>query len=183
VVDLLVLCTGNICRSPMAAGLLRHRLAARGVEADVSSAGLLLEQRPASDHGVDEMLRRSIDLRDHRSQVMTAELVAGADLVLGMAREHVREAVVLVREAWPRAFTLKELVRRGEAVGSRRAGEDLSGWLGRCHAGRTTRDLLGAAAHDDVADPIGGSAADYARTAAELEDLVARLVALAWPED
>jgi protein-tyrosine phosphatase len=180
-VDVLLLCTGNICRSPMAEGLLARRLDDAGVKAHVHSAGLLDDGRPASAHGVEQLRAHGVDLTGHRSRRMGAALVAEADLVLGMASEHVREAVVLTPSAWPRTFTLKELVRRGSATGPRRGGEELAEWLARAHVGRSTRALAGARPEDDVADPIGGTPADYARTAAELDDLLERLVTLAWP--
>ncbi|MBW3615513.1 MAG: low molecular weight protein arginine phosphatase [Actinobacteria bacterium] len=180
---MLFLCTGNICRSPMAEGMLRHRLAARGHGARVHSAGLLDAGRPASAHGVDVLGARGIDLGSHRSRTLTAELVRGADLVLGMARMHVREAVVLVPAAWPRAFTLKELVRRGEEIGPRSAGQPLEEWLSKAHAGRSRSDLMGDSDLDDIFDPIGSPRSRYEATAAEIEDLTDRLVALVLPEE
>lgn len=164
----------------MAEGLLRRRVADSGVT--VRSAGLLRDGRPASPHGVAALASRGIDIADHRSRHMTGELLRQADLVVGMAREHVREAVVLAPEVWPRAFTLKELVRRGEAVGPRAAGEPLDDWLSRVAGGRERRGLLGDDPADDVEDPIGRPADAYERTATELEDLVERLVALVWAE-
>jgi protein-tyrosine phosphatase len=167
----------------MAEGLLRDRLARRGVPAHVHSAGLLDDGEPASGHGVDVLRQRGIDLSGHRSRTLTPDLVTGADLLLGMARLHVREAVVLRPEVWPRAFTLKELVRRGEDIGPRAAGQPVGEWLLKAHAGRAHSDLLGEAGDDDIFDPIGSSRPVYERTAAELEDLTDRLVALLFGQD
>ena len=166
----------------MAEALLGHRLAARGYDANVHSAGLSLHDEPASAYGIDVMAARGLDTRSHRSRVMTREIVAGADLVLGMARAHVREAVVLESSAWPKAFTLKEIVRRGSQVGPRHPGQKLDDWLAEVHAGRSHHELLGAGHADDIADPIGGTKAMYEATAAEIEALIDRLVALAFPE-
>ncbi len=80
-----------------------------------------------------------------------------------MAREHVREAVVLASAAFPKVFTLKELVRRGEAIGPRGADESLADWLARAHAGRTSADLMGNSDADDIADPIGMPRSAYQR--------------------
>jgi protein-tyrosine phosphatase len=176
----LFVCTGNICRSPMAEAMLAHRLEQRAVAATVRSAGLVLEGTPASEHGVELLQGRGLDLSGHRARRMTAEMVSDADLVLGMAREHVREAVVLVPAAFPRTFALKELVRRGADTGPRRPGEALGAWLERVHHGRTTAGLLGGSGDDDVADPYGRARSVYARTAEELEGLLDRLVGLAW---
>ena len=165
----------------MAEALLRSSLHARGVEATVSSAGLFRGGVPASPGSVRAMARRGLDLGEHRSRTVTGELLQGADLVLGMARLHVKEAVLAVPDVWPRAFTLKELVRRGTAVGPRHADEPLEGWLASVHDGRRRADLIGDDPVDDVADPVGGPDRLYLATAAELEDLVGRLVGLAFP--
>ncbi len=167
----------------MAEGILRHRLAAREVDAHVHSAGLLDLGQPASAHGVDVLRGRGIDLRAHRSRTLTADMVRGADLLLGMARMHVREAVVMVPEVWPRAFTLKELVRRGESLGTRGPGQPLEEWLAKAHAGRTRSDLMGDSDDDDIFDPIGAPRSRYEATAAEIEDLTDRLVALLFPRE
>jgi protein-tyrosine-phosphatase len=175
-----VLCTGNICRSPMAEAFLRRRLADLGVEARVHSAGRLFADVPATAEAVVAMRELGYDTSDHRSRRLTPEMARTADLVVGMAREHVRDVAVIGQDVWPRAFTLKELVRRGAQVGPRGPGQPFDEWLAKAHAGRTTADILGASADDDVADPIGENAAFYRRTAAEIEALTDELVDLAW---
>jgi len=162
----------------MAETLLRHRLTGMGVDAKVASAGLLRPDQPASAHGIDILRERGLDMTAHRSRSMTRELLASYDLILAMAREHVREAVVLDPSLWPRTFTLKELVRRGEAIGPRRPGEAPGDWLARAGQGRRIADLTGSSPSDDVADPYGGPRAAYERMAAELDDLLDRLVTL-----
>lgn len=120
------------------------------------------------------------DMSVHRSRLLTARDVERADLVLGMAREHVREAVMLEPAAWKWTFTLKELVRRGEALGCRAEGQALGDWLAAASEGRNRRGLLGAAPADDVADPIGGTSSMFEQTAAEIEELCRRLIGLLW---
>ena len=164
----------------MAEVLLRQRLSDLGVDARVASAGLLQAGNPASAYGVDLLRGRGLDLTAHRSRAMSRDILSQADLVVGMAREHVREAVVLDPSLWPRTFTLKELVRRGEAVGPRRSGESLDDWLARVGQGRRVADLTGSSPADDVADPIGGPRSAYERLATELDDLLDRLVAVAF---
>ncbi len=166
----------------MAEALLRDRLANAGVDATVTSAGLMDEGVPASAHGVTVIGRRGLDLSGHRSRTVGADLLAGADLIIGMARRHVREAALLDRACLERAFPLKDLVRRAEARGARATGESLADWLTRLGADRRTDDLLGESDHDDVADPIGRPVEAYEQTAAELDDLLGRLVAHAWPD-
>jgi protein-tyrosine phosphatase len=162
----------------MAAALLSRRLEEAGLKAAVSSVGLLFDGRPATDHGRAVMAQRGIDTSAHRSRKLQPEMLAGADLVLGMAREHVAEAAAYGNEVWGRAFTLKEIVRLGEERGGRPPEEPLDQWLARLHEGRRRTDLLGASDDDDVADPIGGSRRTYERTATELDDLTARLARL-----
>ncbi len=166
----------------MAEVLLRHRLGELGVDARVASAGLLRPGQPASQHGVDILRGRGLDLTAHRSQAMSRELLRSSDLILAMAREHVREAVVLEPSLWPRTFTLKELVRRGEGSGPRRAGEALADWLARVGQGRRIADLTGSSPEDDVADPYGGPRPAYERMVAEMDSLIDRLVALVFAE-
>lgn len=167
----------------MAEALLRRRLEGAGVEATVHSAGLFIPGLPADRHIARAMAERGYDLADHRSQRLTAGLIGGADVVIGLAREHVREAVLLCPEAWPRCTTLKELVRRAGAVGPRRGDQGFGEWLGQVLAGRRREDLLGSSADDDVADPYGLGLASSQDTAVELDDLVSRLVALGWAHE
>jgi protein-tyrosine phosphatase len=181
VADVLLVCTANLCRSPMAEALLRHRFEERGVTVAVASAGLGEPDRPALGGALEALASRGLDAREHRSRRIDADLVHGAALILGLERKHVREAVVLDPRTWPRAFTLKEVVRRGEATGPRGFGEPWSRWLARLHAGRQRADLLGSSDEDDIADPTGGAFEDYETTAAELDDLLTRLVRLGWP--
>ena len=164
----------------MAEYLLRSRFTSLGVVARVASAGVLREGQPAHPHGVDVLRGRGLDMTEHRSLGISPVLLTSADVVLGMAREHVREAVVMAPAVWPRTFTLKELVRRGEAAGPRRSDEELADWLARVHQGRKVADLSGSSPDDDIADPIGSPRPAYERLALELDDLVDRMVAVAF---
>lgn len=165
----------------MAEALLRRRLAALGVDAAVTSAGLVHDDWPASEGSVVAMGRRGLDVAPHRSRVVRREHLAAADLIVAMARVHAREVLVVDPSLLARTFTLKDLVRRGEYAGPRRTGESFDDWLARVGHGRRTVDLLGEDPADDVADPIGQSQDTYDRTADELDRLVDRLVAVAWP--
>jgi protein-tyrosine phosphatase len=177
---IIVLCTANICRSPMAAALLSRRLAALGVGVAVRSAGMLSSGDPPCPEATSVMAWHGVDITSHRSRLAQAGDLAHADLVLAMARDNLRYAVITEPGIWPRAFTLKELVRRGEQIGARRPGEPLGGWLSRAHAGRERLSLLGDSAQDDVADPIGGPLGAYEETADLLDLLVTRLAELGW---
>jgi protein-tyrosine-phosphatase len=162
----------------MAEGLLRRQLARAGVGASVGSAGLLPGGVPATVNAIATMRHRGIDIRGHVSHRLDPETVAGARLVLGMARMHVREACATYGAPLERTFTLKELVRRGEEVGGRRADESVRSWLARAGAGRRPVDLVRDDPFDDVADPVGRPRREYEDTADELEALLSRLVEL-----
>jgi len=180
-VDILIVCTGNICRSPMAEALLRERLRALGITATVSSVGITFDGRAATDDAIRAAEAYNLDISEHRSRLMSADLVHRADLVIGMERLHAREAVVLGDSLLPRCFTLKELVRRGEAIGARRQDESIEAWLARANEGRRPMELLGESDDDNVADPYLGSPKVYAACIAEIDGLVERLVSLMWP--
>jgi protein-tyrosine phosphatase len=176
--DVLVLCTANLCRSPTAEVLLTRRFAEHGVDAHVHSAGRMSGGHPSPGPALAAFGGLGIDLGSHRSRMLTREMLADADLVIGMAREHVRDALSVDADVWWRAFTLKELVRRGETVGRRGPNEDLSAWLRRAGAGRSAPAMLGSARADDIADPIGGPTRGYRSMVREVDGLAGRLAAL-----
>jgi protein-tyrosine phosphatase len=87
----LIVCTANICRSPMAEVLLREKLAARRDAAEwrVESAGTWAANGiPASANGATVMRERGLDLTSHQSQQVSEELMAAADVVLTMTGGH-----------------------------------------------------------------------------------------------
>ncbi|MBX3000925.1 MAG: hypothetical protein KF893_20550 [Caldilineaceae bacterium] len=88
---LLIVCTGNICRSPMVMALIRQKLQEAGLseQIEVRSAGTLgLEGATASRHGVELLAQRGIDLSHHRSRLLTLQEVEKADLILVMEESH-----------------------------------------------------------------------------------------------
>ncbi len=179
-IEILLVCTANMCRSPMAEGLLKADLASLCIRASVKSAGALEGGRPAAPDAVAAMAERGVEISSHRSHQLTAEDLVETDLILCLAREHVREVVLLDPSAWPRTFTLKELVRRGESVGQRAPSQPLDEWLAKVHVGRERADLLGASLTDDVSDPIGGPRAGFEAAANEMAGLLDRVVDLIW---
>jgi protein-tyrosine phosphatase len=180
-IDVLTVCTANMCRSPLLEVLLGSALRARGVDAHVHSAGTMADGRGAVPEMVDLAAERGLDLTSHLGRRLDPDLVRGADVVLPLAREHLREVVVTSPEAFGRTFTPKELVRRAAGVGGRRPGEPLEAFLARAHEGRTAQQLLRSDPADDVADPIGGPRSGYERTASELDGLAAALAVLLAP--
>jgi protein-tyrosine phosphatase len=176
---ILFVCSGNICRSPMAEAIMRAKLQARGVPAAVRSAGVLPGTRTLDRDTGRALKSLGLSLPDHESRVVTADLVRAADLIVGMEHRHVQEAVLLCPPAWPRAFALRELVRRSEAVGPR--SEPFEAWLARVHLGRTPATFAGMSEDDDIADPHGRSLDAHVETAQEIDRLLGRFVGLAFP--
>jgi protein-tyrosine-phosphatase len=118
---ILFVCTGNVCRSPMAAGLLRQRLGHEGLDSryQVDSVGVwALEGRAASPYAVAVMAERGIDISGHVAHTITADDIAEADLVLVMGREHAQ----MILNTWPQ-YDYK-VHRLSEMAGKRQDVED-----------------------------------------------------------
>ena len=167
----------------MAAALFADRIPDHADSVEVSSAGLLEGGTAVPEEVLEVMAPYGIDLRAHRSRRLTQPLLEGADLVLGMSRRHVQEAVLLDPPSWPQAFKLKELVRRGEASGPRRPDQGLRSWIDDAHGHRTRSTLANYSDTDDVEDPYGGPIAGYRSVADELAVLTRQLAGFLWPED
>lgn len=88
--EILFVCTGNICRSPMAEGLLRHILETRSVKGiRIRSAGThAMDGRPVEPLAVEAARERGADISSHRARSLDRDMVARADLILVMEQEH-----------------------------------------------------------------------------------------------
>ena len=88
--QLLFVCTGNTCRSPLAEVIARRELAVRGAgQVTVASAGThAWPESPASDGSMLVALERGLDLSGHRARVLTPEVVAAARVILTMGGSH-----------------------------------------------------------------------------------------------
>jgi protein-tyrosine phosphatase len=116
---ILFVCTGNICRSPMAAAIARCELDRTGrTDVEVGSAGTfaLDGHGPSSDAALMAE-EHGLSLAGHFAQQLTRELVADADLVVGMEREHADFAALLgARRAITLARPIRDPYGRGPAV-------------------------------------------------------------------
>lgn len=111
---ILCVCTGNVCRSPAAERLLAARL---GPEVGVHSAGTLgLVGRAIEPPMATHLTTMGVPDTGFTARRITPADVRGADLVLGMTREHRGAAVELAPAAVRRAFTLLEFARLLELV-------------------------------------------------------------------
>lgn len=83
----LMVCTGNICRSPAAEALLKHYLANSHTDVQVQSAGLgALLGFPAAKHVQHLLKERNIDVSEHRARQLKQDLIAWSDLILVMEK-------------------------------------------------------------------------------------------------
>ena len=179
--QLLVVCTGNICRSPMAEALLRSALQRRLGDAApaVASAGTIARDgAPAMPEAVKAGAELGVDVSSHSARRLRPEDIRDADLIVGMAAEHLEEVQALVPEAESRTFTLKELVRLLEDTGPRSVDATasdggLTSAVSDAHRRRTGSPPIPD--EDDVMDPLGLSLQSYRVVASELEDLCERL--------
>ncbi len=98
---IVMVCSGNICRSPMAEVLLKAALAEHGVDCiEVHSAGTCaLTDLPAVDQSVYVCQEEGLDLSKHRSKPLALDVVRRADMVLVMEKRHLAEIVEALPEA------------------------------------------------------------------------------------
>ena len=159
---ILFVCTGNLCRSPMAEALMRAELAGRGCgSVEVSSAGTWARDGDgASSHAVEVLSAYGVDVAGHRSRGLDASQLEAADLVVAMTSVHLREIERIDPRARAKTLLLKEIVEiawEGEAA-------DVPGRLVLLLAGRRPEPRRAL----DLDDPIGLSLGAYERCAQEL---------------
>ena len=146
---ILVVCTANICRSPMAAGLLHHALAAQPEplrSLKVVSAGIAARSGDrVSENSVLAMRKAGIDIASHRSRPVTQDLLDGALAVLCMTESH-RTMIRLQGEPPPVHLHL-------------------------------FREFLPPPADQEIPDPYGGTLKTYEQCRDEMVDAIPSLVA------
>ncbi|GAA4379010.1 low molecular weight phosphatase family protein [Agromyces bauzanensis] len=189
--SILTVCSGNICRSPLAEQLLRSGLA--GIDGvTVASAGtsaMVGHGMPAEAQALS-VRYGALDAAAHVARQVDEQLIRDADLVLGLAREHRRAVVELVPSATRHTFTLREFGHLAASVTDFDL-DDAASPMGDDSLRSRLRDAVVAAASlrgvvqpfaspddADVVDPYRQSAAVYEATAAQLVPAVQATVAL-----
>ena len=140
--NILLVCSGNTCRSPLAAAILTEKLGRTPDYADavVQSAGTSAwDGTPASEGSYLVALERGLDLSGHRARMLTADQVQDADIILTMSDAHTQRVAELGGEQ--KVFTFADYA--GNPDGRR-----------------------------DVRDPMGGDVAGYRETATLLDSLL-----------
>lgn len=175
-----VVCTGNICRSPLAEQLLRVRFEAAGLPVLVHSAGTMALvghdmtpeiaaiSRALGGHGVG-----------HSARQLTESLVAGADLVLTATRQHRKEVVSLHPRSVRCAYTITQFARLIDALGldadGRPAG--LAALLDEVAATRGFAVPHATPEIDDIVDPYRREQEVYDEAGRTIDAAVATIVA------
>ncbi|MBI3648309.1 MAG: low molecular weight phosphatase family protein [Actinobacteria bacterium] len=176
--SILVVCTGNVCRSPMAEGMLRAALGRRLGDGapQVASAGTMgWEDSATMPEAIEAAAQRGVDIAGHVARRLTRAMLDAADLELCMAHDH-RETIQGERpEVFGRTFTLKELVRLLEGLGEPASGTSLVDRVREAAAIRAS-GFEGNPHDEDVADPLGMGLESYRAVGWELDLWIERLV-------
>ena len=140
--QILFVCTGNTCRSPLAEAVARQVIRSSGLDATVASAGIgAMDDEPASAMARAVARESGLDLESHRARLLTRGDVLAARLVLTMGPRQLEFIRVLAPEASDRVFLVSDYASTGES-------------------------------RQEIRDPFGGDREAYRRTLAELRPVV-----------
>lgn len=174
--SILIVCTGNICRSPLAEQLLQARLDAAGIPATAHSAGT----RAMVGHA---MTPESAALSTtyggpptaHQARQLTESLIANADLILTATREHRSEVVSLHPRAARYTYTLNQFARLAAAVDP--VETPFHEYLAEVSATRGLTPPPANPEDDDIEDPYRRSQEVYDRSGAAIDAAVSTITA------
>ncbi|HBH3010035.1 TPA: low molecular weight protein arginine phosphatase [Clostridioides difficile] len=137
--NILIVCTGNTCRSPMAEAILRKAIKESGrriEEYSISSAGISTANgMSASENSIEALKEIGIDLSNHKSKVITKKLIDESDIILTMTKSHKEILVQAVPKCKEKVYTFKGFANKNE---------------------------------EDISDPFGGNLDIYRNTMREI---------------
>ena len=173
---ILTVCTGNICRSPLAEKLLRRELA--GVDAELASAGTdALTGYPMDERAAAYALQLGADPAGHAARQLTSEELRETDLVLVASRRHRSRVVELLPRRSRSTFTVREFARlldtlnsddRAEIAAEADADARLVRLVDIAASNRGVAELPEDPADDDIVDPFRQDDAVYAASVEQL---------------
>lgn len=196
--NILFVCTGNTCRSPMAEHLIKHKTS----EIKTKSAGIFAAYgQQANDHARAVMDERGMDM-DHRSQPVDNDLLDWADLVLTMTIQHKQSLIMQFPHYQEKYYTLKEYLTNDD----NKVRSDLQKAYAQYEEKRTQfirenehlydnnrldemvvekfqsyidkiQQLESSIFTGDISDPFGGDISVYRETLAELDKYTSQLIA------
>lgn len=185
---ILAVCTGNICRSPVAEYVLAQRMS-DVAEVSVQSAGV----GALVGHGVADPAQLlaadlGLDMSEHVARQLDVSLIRKADLILAMARDHRRHVVEATPTALRRTFTIRELARIADVAqdhltsaiteaGAKTPDEALRAAVAVASAIRGTVPPPERADEFDVIDPYGRGISAYQQSFTELIPAAERVAA------
>ena len=169
--DVVVICSGNRFRSPLAEAVLRSKT--DGLPVRVRSFGTLdLPSGSALSEALELAPSYGLDLVAHRSQPLAGNDLSDADLVIGFEQSHVAMAVVGAKAPRERTFLISDLVAALDHTEPPRENgvvERARATVRQADAARTT------GSPQEIADPLGGPASGYRKAADEVYRLTSRV--------
>lgn len=103
---ILIVCTGNTCRSPMAGAIANQLALDRRLEMEIKTAGIFaFPGSPATGHAVTVMEEMGLDIKGHIATPVTGELIDWADLIITMTGEHKEQLLAAFPQAKDKKIT------------------------------------------------------------------------------
>ena len=107
--DILVICTGNTCRSPMAEGIFKSLIKVKNLDVEISSAGTCaFDGDSVTNHAEKALKKMGIDISNHKSTLVHSYLIEKVDLILTMTKDHKETIIRNFPGAKDKVFLLNE---------------------------------------------------------------------------